>query len=84
MAKPLIGFRGVGERLHVSHSTVKRLVREGELEPIRIGRSVRFAEEDVDALIMRRRNADAAPARTASSTSTPTTDWTGRDVEDEV
>ena len=83
MSEPLLKYRGVGERLDVSDSTVKRLVRGGELEPIRIGRSIRFSPQDVEALIARRRNADAAPARTASSTST-TTDASGRHVEVEV
>jgi excisionase family DNA binding protein len=84
VTRPLLTYRGVEQHLGVSASTIKRLVRMGELEPVRLRGAVRFAVEDLDALIARSKDVDAAPARTASPTSTPTTDESGRDVEDEV
>lgn len=73
-------------RLGVSTSTVQRLVRAGELEPIRFGRAVRFETDDVDSLIARRRAQGNAPAGQAEASVVPltTTVVTGRDVEEQA
>jgi len=46
----------VAELLHVSRSTIYELIRRGELHSYRIGRKVRFTQDDVDAYIARARH----------------------------
>lgn len=46
----------VAEMLHVSRSTIYDLIRRGELHSYRIGRKVRFTQDDVDAYIARARH----------------------------
>jgi excisionase family DNA binding protein len=48
---PLFTSKEAAERLHVSRSTVWKLVREGKLTPVKIGSSTRFDPMDLDALI---------------------------------
>ena len=51
----LLTEREVGEQLRLGRSTVRRLMDTGQLAPIRIGRSLRFAATDVQAYIARLR-----------------------------
>lgn len=44
----------VAEMMRVSTMTVYRLIKAGELASVRVGRSYRIREEDVDAYISRR------------------------------
>ncbi len=46
----------VAALLHVSRSTIYELIRKGELHSYRIGRKVRFTQDDVDAYIARARH----------------------------
>jgi putative molybdopterin biosynthesis protein len=46
----------VADMLHVSRSTIYDLIRRGELHSYRIGRKVRFTQDDVDAYIARARH----------------------------
>ena len=46
----------VAEILHVSKSTVYDLIRRGEIHSYKIGRKVRFTQDDVDAYIARSRH----------------------------
>ncbi len=46
----------VAQILHVSKSTIYELIRRGELNSYRIGRKVRFTQDDVDAYIARSRH----------------------------
>lgn len=46
----------VAEILHVSKSTIYDLIRRGEIRSYKIGRKVRFTQEDVDAYIARSRH----------------------------
>lgn len=46
----------VAELLHVSKSTIYDLIRKGEINSYKIGRKVRFTQEDVDAYIARSRH----------------------------
>ena len=39
----------VAEILHVSKSTIYDLIRRGEIHSYKIGRKVRFTQDDVDA-----------------------------------
>lgn len=41
----------VAERLQVSRRQVNRLVREGRLRPVRIGRSPRITERELEAFV---------------------------------
>ncbi|MFN0091502.1 MAG: helix-turn-helix domain-containing protein [Acidimicrobiales bacterium] len=44
----------VAEQLRVSTMTVYRLIKSGELPAVRIGRSFRLREDDVDVFLSRR------------------------------
>lgn len=46
----------VAEILHVSKSTIYELIRKGEIHSYKIGRKVRFTQDDVDAYIARSRH----------------------------
>ena len=55
----------VADILHVSKSTIYELIRKGEITSYKIGRKVRFTQEDVDAYIGRSRHSQrvAAPVK---------------------
>lgn len=46
----------VADMLHVSKSTIYDLIRKGEIHSYKIGRKVRFTQDDVDAYIARSRH----------------------------
>ena len=46
----------VADMLHVSKSTIYELIRKGEIHSYKIGRKVRFTQDDVDAYIARARH----------------------------
>ena len=46
----------VADILHVSKSTVYELIRKGEIHSYKIGRKVRFTQDDIDAYIARSRH----------------------------
>ena len=46
----------VAQILHVSKSTIYELIRRGEISSYKIGRKVRFTQDDVDAYIARSRH----------------------------
>lgn len=46
----------VAEMLHISRSTVYELIRRGEINSYKIGRKVRFTQDDVDVYIARSRH----------------------------
>ncbi len=46
----------VADILHVSKSTIYNLIRKGEIHSYKIGRKVRFTQDDVDAYIARSRH----------------------------
>ena len=45
----------VADILHVSKSTIYDLIRRGEINSYKIGRKVRFTQDDVDSYIARSR-----------------------------
>ena len=51
----------VADILHVSKSTIYDLIRKGEIHSYKIGRKVRFTQEDVDAYIARSRHEHSTP-----------------------
>lgn len=46
----------VADLLHVSKSTIYELIRRGEINSYKVGRKVRFTQDDVDAYIARSRH----------------------------
>jgi excisionase family DNA binding protein len=62
--EPLLNIRGVATVLGISRDGVYKLMREGELEPIRVGARARFEPADVRAYLERKREGrDAKPKR---------------------
>lgn len=53
--EPLLTVQGVCDVLRVSKPTLYRLIRGGELVPIRVSRSPRFAPAEVRAYLERHR-----------------------------
>lgn len=61
----------VAEILHVSKSTIYDLIRRGEIRSYKIGRKVRFTQDDVDAYIARSRHEHSTrPVRNIDTHST--------------
>ncbi|MBR5508843.1 MAG: helix-turn-helix transcriptional regulator [Lachnospiraceae bacterium] len=62
----------VANILHVSKSTIYELIRKGEITSYKIGRKVRFTQEDVDAYIGRSRHSQrvTSPVKKTSVQST--------------
>jgi excisionase family DNA binding protein len=52
--RPVISIRDTARRLSISTSTVRRLLKRGELERVRIGRSVRILNCSIASLVARR------------------------------
>ena len=78
----LLNLKEVAQRLQISVEQVRGLVGDGELSYINLGRGkkrprMRFAEEDVDALIERRRR-KITPCLSTSRKSLPTGSTTSR------
>ena len=46
-----VSIRIAAVLLSVSHSTVRRLLRRGDLRPVRIGRSLRVLRRSIDAIV---------------------------------
>ena len=72
MAKsPSLSTQQVADILHVSKSTVYELIRKGEIHSYKIGRKVRFTQDDVDAYIARSRHEHSTrPVRNVDTHST--------------
>ena len=49
--RPLLSVAEVAAYLNVSTKTVRRLIGRGELRSVRIGRSIRIPEEEIECLI---------------------------------
>ena len=61
----------VADILHVSKSTIYDLIRRGEIHSYKIGRKVRFTQDDVDAYIARSRQEHSTrPVQTVDTHST--------------
>ena len=61
----------VADILHVSKSTIYDLIRRGEIHSYKIGRKVRFTQDDVDAYIARSRHEHSTqPVKTVDTGST--------------
>ncbi|MGN0982433.1 MAG: substrate-binding domain-containing protein [Candidatus Limivicinus sp.] len=61
----------VADMLHVSKSTIYDLIRRGEINSYKIGRKVRFTQDDVDAYIARSRHEHSTqPVKTVDTGST--------------
>jgi excisionase family DNA binding protein len=51
----LFNTKEAGERLRVSESTVRRLFRRHQLHGLKVGRGLRFTQEEIVAFIERHR-----------------------------
>ena len=61
----------VADILHVSKSTIYDMIRRGEIHSYKIGRKVRFTQDDVDSYIARSRHEHSTrPVRTVDTHST--------------
>ena len=61
----------VADILHVSRSTIYDLIKKGEIQSYKIGRKVRFTQDDVDAYIARSRHEHSTqPVRRVDTHST--------------
>lgn len=70
----------VAERLKVHFHTVRKLLRQGEIQSFRVGNQIRVAHEDLEAYIQRQKRVLAEPARAAHLAALPTADqldWEG-------
>lgn len=56
----LLTVKEAGKRLRVSPATLFRLIRAGQLAPIKIGRRTLFAAEDVQTLVEKNRRGQRA------------------------
>ena len=66
-----LSTKEVADILHVSKSTVYDLIRRGEIHSYKIGRKVRFTQDDVDAYIARSRHEHSTmPVRKVDTHST--------------
>ena len=72
----------VADILHVSKSTIYDLIRRGEIHSYKIGRKVRFTQDDVDAYIARSRHEHStAPVQRIDTHSTLLTPAEGEPPE---
>ena len=72
----------VADILHVSRSTVYDLIRRGEIHSYKIGRKVRFTQDDVDAYIARSRHEHSVrPVKVIETHSTLLTPSKGEDPD---
>lgn len=55
-SEPIFSSKEVAERLHVSKSTLHELVKRGDIGAYRVGRNLRFSEEDVEDYLNRAKN----------------------------
>ncbi len=51
MEKMLLTTKEACEYLNISRATLYKLIREGKLKPLKIGRSTRFDRRDLDRFI---------------------------------
>lgn len=58
---PLRDVAAVARRLGVSVKTVRRMVARGDLAAVRVGRSLRIMDADLESYIAAQRSAPAAP-----------------------
>ena len=72
----------VADILHVSKSTIYDLIRRGEIHSYKIGRKVRFTQDDVDAYIARSRHEHSTrPVKNVHTHSTLLTPEPGEEPE---
>ena len=72
----------VADILHVSKSTIYDLIRRGEIHSYKIGRKVRFTQDDIDAYIARSRHEHSTrPVRNVDTHSTLLTPEPDREPE---
>ena len=68
MSEPLLTVAEAAAILRLGRSTLYRLVEDGEIETVRIGRAVRFEATAVDDFIQRNRTSQRGPLRAVGGT----------------
>lgn len=53
---PVFSSRQAAEMLHISKSTLYELTRRGEINSYRMGRNIRYSQEDIEAYLQRSHN----------------------------
>lgn len=53
---PVFSSRQAAEMLHISKSTLYELTRRGEINSYKIGRNIRYSQEDIEAYLQRSHN----------------------------
>ena len=69
----LFNTKETGERLRISESTVRRLFRGHQLKGVKVGRGLRFTEEEILAFIERHREQVEPEQQKTRITSLPQT-----------
>jgi excisionase family DNA binding protein len=72
----LYNAKEAGERLRISESTVYRLLRTQELKGFKIGRALRFTEEEILSFIERHREQGEPEKQQTRTLQTPTISFT--------
>lgn len=63
MENDLLTIKDVMTRLKLSRATIYRLIERGDLHPFKIGHSLRFEEQDLQAFIARQKGQPPPEAR---------------------
>lgn len=56
ISHPIYSTKQAAELLHVSKSTIYELLKRGEINSYKVGRNIKFSQEDIDTYINRARN----------------------------
>lgn len=78
MSTQLLTIPQAADRLAMSVDTVQRAITAGHLDTVRVGRSVRIAEADLEAFINARRGSHARSLAMHPSAATSVVPMTGR------
>jgi excisionase family DNA binding protein len=72
----LFNTKEAGERLRISESTVYRLLRAHKLKGLKIGRALRFTEEEILSFIERHREQITSEKQKTQTLQTPKISFT--------
>jgi excisionase family DNA binding protein len=72
----LFNTKEAGERLRISESTVYRLLRAQKLKGVKIGRALRFTEEEILSFIERHREQGEPEKQKTQTLQTPKISFT--------
>jgi excisionase family DNA binding protein len=76
--EPLLTVRDVAKRLSLSEPTIRRYIRTGRLRPVRLGRAVRFTQDEVARLVRQSTDHIQNETRWTDRVSSKSVDWSDR------